>query len=78
MGAPMAPQADPLALQIIEQTDIQMQQLASALMALTQTLAQQAADQRQTNEMLIKALTAPKQIVRGPDGRAQGVQTAMM
>lgn len=78
MGAPMAPQPDPLALQIIEQTDIQMQQLASALMALTQTLAQQAADQRQTNEMLIKALTAPKQIVRGPDGRAQGVQTAMM
>lgn len=53
--------------QFIEQ---QSQMLTEAIQALTQAMDRFA----QSQEQMAKTMSAPKRVVRGPDGRAQGVE----
>jgi hypothetical protein len=46
-----------------------------ALQALVQEVAKQNAETQTALAQLVKAMSAPKRLVRGPDGRAQGVET---
>ena len=51
---------------VMARIDAEMQEIAKALMAIPETLAQQGAQQSQATEMLIRALTAPKTVIRDP------------
>lgn len=68
---------------LLGENEAQMRELAAAMAALNQTLAMQAEQQAQATMMqaqalsqLAMAMTAPKRVVRGADGRAVGVETA--
>ena len=68
---------------LLGENEAQMRELAAAMAALNQTLAAQAEQQAQAAMMqaqalsqLAMAMTAPKRVVRGADGRAVGVETA--
>lgn len=65
--------------------EMQMRETAAAMATLNQTLATQAEQQAQATMMqaqalsqLAQAMTAPKRVVRGADGRAVGVETAAL
>ncbi|MFN8992336.1 MAG: hypothetical protein ACK5X3_01500, partial [Pseudomonadota bacterium] len=68
---------------LVQSNEGALTQLAAALAALGQSL--EAMQQQQTNTaqiqlqamaQLAQAMTAPKRVVRGADGRAIGVETA--
>ena len=69
---------------MLGENEAQMRELAAAMAALNQTLAAQAEQQTQAAMMqaqalsqLAQAMMAPKRVVRGNDGRAIGVETAL-
>jgi hypothetical protein len=69
---------------ILGENEAQMRELAAALAALGQSLQVMQQQQASTAQMQAQALaqlaasmSAPKRVVRGPDGRAMGVETVM-
>jgi hypothetical protein len=69
---------------MMNESEAKMRELAAAMAALNQTLAAQAEQQAQAMIMqaqvlaqLAQAMSAPKRVVRGPDGRAMGVETVL-
>jgi hypothetical protein len=69
---------------LIGENEENMRELAAALAALGQSLqamqqqqASTAQAQAQALAQLAASMTAPKRVVRGPDGRAMGVETVM-
>jgi hypothetical protein len=69
---------------MLGENEAQMRELAAALAALGQSLQVMQQQQASTAQMQAQALaqlaasmTAPKRVVRGPDGRAMGVETVM-
>jgi len=69
---------------MLGESEVQIRELAAAMAALNQTLAAQAEKQTQAAMMqaqalsqLAQAMMAPKRVVRGNDGRAIGVETAL-
>ena len=69
---------------MLGENEAQMRELAAALAALSQSLeamqqqhASTAQMQAQALAQLAASMTAPKRVVRGPDGRAMGVETVL-
>jgi hypothetical protein len=69
---------------MLGENEAQMRELATALAALGQTLQMMQQQQTDTAQVQMQALvqlaasmTAPKRVVRGPDGRAMGVETVV-
>jgi hypothetical protein len=69
---------------LMGESEAKMRELAAALAALGQSLeamqqqqASTAQAQAQALAQLAASMTAPKRVVRGPDGRAMGVETVM-
>lgn len=69
---------------MLGENEAQMRELAAALAALGQSLQVMQQQQASTAQMQAQALaqlaasmSAPKRVVRGPDGRAMGVETVM-
>jgi hypothetical protein len=67
---------------MLGESEAQMRELAAALAALGQSLEAMQQQHASTSQMQAQALaqlaasmTAPKRVVRGPDGRAMGVET---
>jgi hypothetical protein len=69
---------------MINESEAKMRELAAALAALNQILEMMQQQQASTSQAQAQALaqlaasmTAPKRVVRGPDGRAMGVETVL-
>ena len=69
---------------MLGENEAQMRELAAALAALGQSLQMMQQQQASTAQMQAQALaqlatsmSAPKRVVRGPDGRAMGVETVL-
>lgn len=72
--------AEGKATKVMDNTEVvaqAVQGMASLLQALIQQQAQRDAAQDQMMQTIMSTLSAEKEVVRGPDGRAMGVRTKM-